>query len=527
MVITSTGRRCIQTVALSLAHSAEWPKAPAIYQIYPRSFLDTTGTGIGDLNGITSKLGVIADLGVDAIWLSPIYVSPFIDGGYDITDHCAIDPRFGTMDDFDALVARADTFGLRVMLDQVLNHTSDQNPYFQDAIAGDADAAARYVWRDPKPDGTAPNNWLTQFGQPAWTWNHKRRQYYMHQFLKEQPSLDLRCPAVQETHERELKFWLDRGVSGFRFDVVTAFLFDPSMKDNPPASPQVQEKVSGDNFVPYTYQDHKYDILPGDGAAYMEKLREWVGPDVWMIGESTAGNDSLSLAMDFTEPGRLDGCYTTDFPEGKADAQTLERIFDAGTDLQRLPGWLSSHDQPRHLEDADMGKFYALLMGCLPGPWLIYQGEELGLIQPKLDKEDVTDPLDLLYWPDGPGREGGRVPLPWTMDTPNDGFSTGTPWLPMDWPSTSTRAHPDAQELSVFYHKVLGLRKTCSWHTATIKTHMRTDDVLRFTLDTTDGDFDVLVNYSKDALPLPDGDTVVATRCIDDAVPGRTVVVSR
>lgn len=508
-----------------MAHNATWPKAPAVYQIYPRSFLDTTGSGVGDLNGITSKLDVIADLGVDAVWLSPIYVSPFVDGGYDIVDHCAIDPRFGTMADFDKLVTRADALGLCVVLDQVLNHTSDQHPHFQAGIAGDEDAAARYVWRDPKPDGTAPNNWLTQFGQPAWTWNHKRRQYYLHQFLKEQPSLDLRCPLVQETHREELQFWVDKGVSGFRFDVVTAFLFDPSMKDNPPASAAVQDKVSGDNFVPYTYQDHQYDILPGDGAAYMEKLREWVGPDIWMIGESTAGNDSLSLAMEFTEKGRLDGCYTTDFPEGKADAATLMRIFKSGTDLARLPGWLSSHDQPRHLDEPDLGRFYALLMGALPGPWLIYQGEELGLTQPELAHQDVTDPLDLLYWPDGPGREGSRVPLPWDAHSKGQGFSNGTPWLPMDWPETTARAHPDAQSLIAFYTKVLSLRRELGWDTADIIAFDHDSDVLRFTLETPSAQFTVVANYGPAPIDRPLGDVVIASDATKDDIPGRTVVI--
>ena len=509
----------------SLAPSKQWPQAPAVYQIYPRSFLDTTGNGIGDLNGITSKLDVIADLGVDAVWLSPVYLSPFVDGGYDITDHCKIDPRFGTMDDFDALVSKAHDLGLRVIMDQVLNHTSDQNPHFQASIEGDETAAARYVWRDPKPDGTAPNNWLTQFGQQAWTWNHKRRQYYMHQFLKEQPSLDLRCEAVQETHREELQFWQARGVDGFRFDVVTAFLFDPSMKDNPPASAELQDKVSGDNFVPYTYQDHQYDILPGDGAAYMEKLREWVGPDAWLIGESTAGNDSLSLAMDFTSDGRLDGCYTTDFPEGKADADTLQRIFDTGTDLQRLPGWLSSHDQPRHLEDADMGRFYALLMAAIPGPWLIYQGEELGLLQPKLSKDDVTDPLDLLYWPDGPGREGARVPLPWQAEAENAGFSSGKPWLPMDWPPQNARDQNASDGLPAFYRKVLQLRQSHAWNTATVPAYVRDGDLLSMTLQTTSETFIVDVNYGDMPVDSRSGAPLIASGEVGKTLPARTVAV--
>jgi len=487
--------------------------------------MDTTGTGTGDLNGITSRLDVIADLGVDAVWLSPVYLSPFIDGGYDISDHCAIDPRFGTMADFDAFIARVHQLGLRLVMDQVLNHTSDRHPNFLASIKGDEDAASRYVWRDPKPDGTAPNNWLTQFGQPAWTWNHKRHQYYMHQYFKEQPSLDLRCPFVQDTHRRELQFWLDRGVDGFRFDVVTAFLFDPSMQDNPPASAEVQDKVAGDNFVPYTYQDHKYDILPGDGAAYMEKLRDWVGPDIWLIGESTVGNDSLSLAMNFTEQGRLDGCYTTDLPQGLADADTLERIFAQGTDLQRLPGWLSSHDQPRHLTDPALARFYALLMAVLPGPWLIYQGEELGLTQPTLDKKDVTDPLDLLYWPDGPGREGARVPLPWSGEEPGYGFTDGRPWLPMQWPTAAADERDSDHGVTAFYRRALRLRRTKGWNVATVSDYMRDGDLLRFTLRCENGPFTAWVNYGDAPIEAPKGHVVISSEPVEDFIGAHTIAV--
>lgn len=525
MAVISTARPCIRTVARSLALEGNWPTAPVIYQIYPRSFLDTTGSGVGDLAGITEKLHVIAELGVDAIWVSPFYTSPLADGGYDIVDHCAVDPRFGTMADFDALLARAHDLGLRVMLDQVLNHTSDQHAHFQAAIAGDEEAAARYVWRDAKPDGTAPNNWFTQFGEPAWSWNHKRRQYYMHQFLRQQASLDLRCEAVQETHAQCLQFWLDRGVDGFRFDVVTAFLFDPSLKDNPPASAEVQEAAQGDDFLRYTHQDHVYDILPGDGAAYMEKLRAWTGPDVYLLGESTVGNASLSLAMDFTEKGRLDACYTTDLPENGADAATLARIFDAGVDLQRLPGWLTSHDQPRHLSDAVDAKFYAVLMGVLPGPWLVYQGEELGLTQPDLPRDAVTDPFDLMYWPDGPGREGPRVPLPWTPSAPGYGFTQGKPWLPMAWPGAQARAGTDGAGTATFYAGVMALRRRLGWDQAQVSAHHAAGDVLTFELESAQGRYRVVVNYGMQPVAAPEGRVVLASGPVTDNVPRRTAAV--
>ncbi|MGR3434393.1 MAG: alpha-amylase family glycosyl hydrolase, partial [Shimia sp.] len=340
----------------------DWPAAPVIYQIYPRSFLDTTGNGVGDLNGITERLDHVAALGVDGIWLSPFFPSPWDDGGYDISDYWTIHPKLGTEADFDRLVTRAHSLGLRVMIDQVLNHTSDQHPWFRAACAGDDAMAERYLFCDPKPDGTPPNNWLSQFGIPGWSWCHKRRQYYFHQFLATQPSVNLRHPAVQDDHRAQMRHWRDRGVDGFRFDAVTSYLWDESLADNPPASREVQERVAGETFMPYTYQDHVYDMLPGDGATYAEKLREWAGDDAYLLGEITSGNASLRLAMDFTGPDRLDACYTTDLPETAGAPETIARVVDE-TDLQRLGGWLSSHDQPRHTEGApEKARVQAALM---------------------------------------------------------------------------------------------------------------------------------------------------------------------
>ncbi len=516
-----------------MAPDPKWPKSPAIYQVYPRSFNDTTGSGEGDLAGITAKMDVIADLGVDAVWLSPFFVSPMIDGGYDIADHEAVDPRFGTMANFDAFVKAAHGHGLLVMIDQVLNHTSDQHPLFQASIAGDESAAECYVWRDPKPDGTVPNNWLAQFGPPAWTWNHKRRQYYFHQFLACQPSLNLRCERVHDLHRDEITFWRNRGVDGFRFDSVTSYLFDESMKDNPPASPEVQEKVSGSDFVPYTYQDHVYDMLPGDGAAYAENLRRWAGDNAYLIGESTSGNKSLELARAFTEPGRLDGCYTIDMPENGGSAETLKRVFETIDDLARYPKWLSSHDQPRHISASgdgsqDDARFFALMMAVLPGPWLIYQGEELALPQPDLTKAETTDPLDLLYWPDGPGRDGARVPIPWSAEAPSFGFTKGQPWLPMRWDAERTMA-ANLEQGSVrdFYRTVLGLRREHGWADGKVSGHAISGDVLTITIETSDATWTAMFNYGTETVPLDCPAPDYASRDFSGNLPGRTSAVWR
>jgi alpha-glucosidase len=467
-----------------------WPKSPVIYQIYPRSFRDTTGSGTGDLIGICRKLDHVAALGADAIWISPFYPSPFMDGGYDIADHVDVHPALGTLDDFDVLLARAHDIGLKVLIDQVFNHTSDTSPWFQRAISGDPAYEDFYVWRDAKPDGTPPNNWLSQFGPPAWTWNHKRRQYYYHNFTKHQPSLNLRCEAVQDQLRNVMRFWLDRGVDGFRLDSVTSFLFDPDMQDNPPASAAVRSAVSGSDFVPYTWQDHVHDILPGDGLPYMEQLRRWAGEDVFLLGEVTSGNQSVELASGLSEPGRLDAAYTTDLPEKGGTAAVYADILERADDPRRLGWWLSSHDQPRHLDRAGDGshrdaRFLATVLATAPGTVMLYQGEELGLTQPKLPKWAVSDPLDLLYWPDGPGREGARVPIPWA-EGDDRGFSTSRPWLPMDWPDGISVASQEIASDSIlaFYRRAFGFRRAHDIGNMALQDWSRKGEVIRLSYST-------------------------------------------
>ncbi len=495
--------------ARSLEHR-DWRRAPSIYAIYPRSFNDTTGSGEGDLNGIIERLDYVQSLGVDAIWLCPFYVSPMADGGYDIADHRGVDPRYGTIEDFDRLVARAHELRLKVLVDQVFNHTSIEHPWFQASIDGDDEKAECYVWRDPKPDGTAPNNWLSQFGPPAWTWNHRRHQYYHHQFLSCQPNLNLRHPKVQEMYRDTLQFWLDRGVDGFRFDVVTAYLFDPEMRDNPPARPVVLSKVTGPTYNPYSYQDHVHDLLPGDGAAYTENIREWAGPDALLIGESNTGNQSIEQALAFSQEGRLDFCYTTDPAERGNGPLVFKGLLEALGGNWKAPWWFTSHDQPRHnstLGDGtpESAKFYATLLAVLPGAAILFQGEELGLPQPELSKAETSDPFDLLYWPDTPGRQGPRVPIPWTEDKAGYGFTDGTPWLPMRWEDgLSVEAQEDDPD-SVLNH----YRAAMAWRRETGATDPdgcsvdASDSVLALRVSRGGKSWLAVFNFSGDLLPVP------------------------
>ena len=503
------------------ARGRSWPEKPVIYQIYPRSFRDSTGTGTGDLVGITQKLDHVASLGVDAIWLSPFFPSPFMDGGYDIADQCEVHPALGTLDDFDALVARANGLGLKVMIDQVFNHTSTECAWFQRALMRDPAFEDYYVWHDPKPDGSPPNNWLSQFGPPAWTWNHRRRQYYFHNFTKHQPALNLRHEVVQKELRRIMRFWVDRGVEGFRIDAVTSFLFDTSMKDNPPASPEVQDKVAGQNFVPYTYQDHVYDILPGDGIPFVENLREWAGPEVYIMGEVTSGNESVELACELSAEGRFDSAYTTDLPENAGSIDAYEDILRRACAPDRIGWWLSSHDQPRHAGKAGDGsprdvRFLAFLLATAPGPVILYQGEELGLCQPHLPKSAVTDPLDLLYWPDGPGREGARVPIPWA-EGDDGGFSIGRPWLPMNWPDGISVAVQDIGDSCLgFYREAIAFRGR-HLAQARMTEWRREGEVLRLVYP----GVEVMLNFGQDEVPARDGPAISSDAMAGARLPGR------
>jgi alpha-glucosidase len=443
----------------------DWPAHPVIYQIYPRSFADTTGTGEGDLPGITKHLDHVAALGADAIWLSPFFVSPFVDGGYDIVDHCAVDPRFGTMADFDRLVARAHELDLRVMIDQVFNHTSSEHPWFEKSLDREDGFEDLYVWADARPDGSPPTNWIAFFGHPCWRWYPRRAQYCLHKFLSCQPCLNHHHPAVHDRLHRINRFWRDRGVDGFRYDAVTSFFHDRELRDNPPAGPEESGLIPGSPNNPYTFQTHAYDVLPRDCAAFTETMREWAGEDMYLLGEVNKGPDSIETNLDFTAEGRFDACYCIDIPERGVSSELLREI------LLRLDGkdghawWLSSHDQPRHVSawgdgGARDARMFAGLHAALPGPLLIFQGEELGQPQAELTLKDLHDPFDIMYWPEPLGRDGARTPMAWDTTRPRCGFSGGKPWLPVQHPEDGGAAQQDGREGSVleFYRAALRLR---------------------------------------------------------------------
>ena len=481
-----------------------WPENPVIYQIYPRSFRDTTGTGEGDLRGVLEKLDHVAALGVDAIWLSPFYTSPLCDGGYDVTDHCAVDPRFGTLDDFDALLARAHALGLCVMIDLVLNHTSDTHAWFARSLAREDGYEDVYVWADAKPDGSPPSNWLSFFGKPAWHWYPQRQQYCLTKFLPCQPCLNHYDDRVGDRLETITRFWRDRGVDGFRYDAVTSFFHDRDLRDNPVASAADAALIPGPATNPYTYQAHVHDVLPKDCAAFSGRLREMAGPDAFLLGEVNNGPRSVEVLRGFTEDGRLDAGYTVDLPQ-RGPSQSV--IADV---LARLDGhggfawWLSCHDQPRHVSSHGDGsardaRMFAALLCALPGPLLLFQGEELGQPQADLERADLKDPFDLMYWPTPMGRDGARAPIAWDETRPRSGFSGATPWLPVALAQDGgvrQQADRDGSVLS-FYRRALALRRDLRLADGTVTLGDAPETAILARVDTRNGALHLAVNLGE------------------------------
>ena len=457
------------------ATDPDWWRGCVIYQIYPRSFQDTTGDGLGDLKGVVGRLEHVASLGVDAIWLSPFFTSPMADMGYDVSNYCDVDPIFGTLADFDAVVAEAHRLGLKVIIDQVLSHSSDKHPWFAESRSGsDSPKADWYVWADAKPDGTAPNNWLAIFGGPAWEWDSVRKQYYLHNFLASQPDLNFHNPAVQDAMLDAARFWLDRGVDGFRLDTVNYYFHDRTLRDNPPMPSGVINDVPDTN--PYGYQDHLYDKTQPENIVFLERFRallDQYGARA-AVGEVGDGTRSLQTVAQYTAGGnRLQMCYTFDLLSPEFSPAHLRGCVEA-FETEVADGWVcwafSNHDVPRHVSrftkpggDTDAVARFAISLLCsLRGSICLYQGEELGLPEAELAFEDLRDPYGIRFWPGFKGRDGCRTPMVWEADAPNGGFSLGKPWLPVP-PAHVARA-ADAQETiaaSVLnhYRAMLAMRK--------------------------------------------------------------------
>ncbi|HBF48854.1 alpha-glucosidase family protein [Shewanella frigidimarina] len=422
-----------------------WWRGGVIYQIYPRSLMDSNGDGVGDLQGIIAKLDYIASLNVDAIWISPFFKSPMKDFGYDISDYLEIDPLFGTMADFDQLIEKAHQLNIKVVIDQVLSHTSDQHHWFeQSRQSRDNDKADWYVWADPKDDGSAPNNWLAIFGGCAWEWEPRRQQYYLHNFLKSQPDVNFHCPQVRQAVLDNVEFWLKKGVDGFRLDAITFCYHDEQLRDNP-AKPK--DKRQGRGFSednPYAYQYHYYNNTRPQTVGFIEELRALINryPGAVTLGE-VSSEDSLATMAEYTQgDDRLHMAYSfellTDDFSAAYIRQTVEELEASIGD--GWPCWaIGNHDVKRVASrwgkdsvNPTMVKMLNAMLFSLRGSVCSYQGEELGLTEAPIEFSQLQDPFGIAFWPMFKGRDGCRTPMPWVKEAPNAGFSDATPWLPID-----------------------------------------------------------------------------------------------
>ena len=491
----------------------EWWRSAVIYQVYPRSFQDSTGDGIGDLPGITSRLPHIADLGADCIWLSPIFESPQADMGYDVSNYLEVDPQFGTMEDFDTLIATAHDLGLKVIVDQVLSHTSDQHEWFKASRKDRTnDKADWYVWADPLPDGSPPTNWHSHFGGPAWEFDPQRGQYYQHNFLTSQPDLNFHNPDVVEAILDTCKFWLERGLDGFRLDTVNYYFHDQKLRSNPAA--QAKPQVMATDL--YGMQDNIYNKTRPENLKFLEKLRKLTDQydDIMMVGEvGEMGNKSIEIMGRYTEgTSRLHMAYSFAMLGPDFNAEHFRNCIEG---FQRgapdgHPYWsFSNHDVPRQVtrwakhavsEDA-MARFACAMLMSFEGTIGIYQGEELGKSETEMEFHELTDPPAIRFWPAVKGRDGCRTPMVWEKDAAHGGFTTGTPWLPVKAKQASVAVDQHGEDSVLeFYKDVIARRKASPAMSRGVTTFLTLPEpLLAFTRVADEETLTFVFNLSKDS----------------------------
>ncbi|MEQ5868631.1 alpha glucosidase [Sagittula sp. NFXS13] len=516
----------------------DWWRGAVIYQIYPRSYQDSNGDGIGDLNGITGRLPHIASLGVDAIWISPFFTSPMKDFGYDVSDYCDVDPMFGTLSDFDVLVETAHFYGIKVMIDLVLSHTSNEHPWFLESKSSrDNPKADWYVWADPKPDGTPPTNWLSIFGGPGWQWHPGREQYFQHNFLVEQPDLNLHNPEVQDALLASVRFWLDRGVDGFRLDTINFYFHDLELRDNPGLPPEERDDSIAPKVNPYNHQLHLYDKNRPENLAFLERFRALLDeyPAATAVGEVGDAQKGLEIMGEYTAgDNRVHMCYSFEFlanhrPSAERVVNVMEMVDEKVPD-----GWAcwaySNHDVVRHPTRWDLppaaSRAMNTLMMCLRGSVCIYQGEELGLGEADVPFEDLQDPYGIEFWPEFKGRDGCRTPMVWDNSSQNGGFSAERPWLPVSHqhlPLAVSEQENDPGALLHHYRRTIGFRHA---HKALKKgAHSKvaaTGSVVHFTRTHEDETIFVAVNLSGEpaTIDAPAGEWHQIGQELGSAAPG-------
>ena len=445
-------------------HDPAWWKTAVVYEIYPRSFQDSNADGVGDLPGILARLKYLVEFGVEAIWIAPIFPSPMADFGYDVADYCGIDPLFGTMDDFDSLLREAHRCGLKVILDFVPNHTSNLHPWFLQSRSSRENAKRDwYLWRD------RPNNWMSNFGGSGWEWDEPTGQFYYHSFLKEQPDLNWRNPAVRAAMYDVLRFWLDKGVDGFRVDVMWLMIKDDQYRDNPP-NPQYEPGQSSDHSFLPVYNANRPEV-----HAVVAEMRSVIDgyPNRVLIGEIYLPTTEL---MAYYGPN-LDGA---DLPFNFLLLQapwTAQAVAGVITDYTNAlprgawPNWvLGNHDKPRVASRVGAGqaRVAAMLLLTLPGTVTLYYGEEIGMRDGTISAAEVRDPAEKRQPGIGMGRDPERTPMPWD-ESPLAGFTTGSPWLPLNSDHAIHNVEALQKEdgsILQLYHKLIALRRAHSVFTS-------------------------------------------------------------
>ncbi|WP_112382599.1 alpha-amylase family glycosyl hydrolase [Sphingomonas carotinifaciens] len=439
-----------------------WWRSAVLYQIYPRSFQDSDGDGIGDLNGIAARLDYLVDLGVDAIWISPIFPSPMADFGYDVADYCGIDPRFGTLADFDALLAAAHARGLKILLDFVPNHSSDQHPWFRESRASrDNPKRDWYLWRDAAPDGGVPNNWISDFGGPAWEWDEATGQYYYHAFLKEQPDLNWRNPDVRAAMLDVLRFWFARGVDGFRIDVLWHMVKHADFPDNP-LNPAWHVSMGEMHRVLQLHSTDQPEVhaIAGDMRRIADDYST-PGEERVLIGEIYLPLERLMHYYGQDESG-VHLPFNFQLIDARWDARTLAQMiadYEAALPPGGWPNWvLGNHDRPRSAtkRGAEQARVAAMLLLTLRGTPTLYYGDELGMEDAVIPPDRVQDPRELREPGLGLGRDPVRAPMPWDAGA-HAGFSTAEPWLPLgaDWRTRNVAAERDDPASMLSLHRAL------------------------------------------------------------------------
>jgi len=446
-----------------MTNQIPWWQEGVIYQIYPRSFLDTTGNGIGDLRGIIRKLDYLKDLGVDAIWLSPINPSPDVDFGYDVSDYLGINPKFGTLDDFKRLVHESEERGIRIIMDLVLNHSSDQHDWFKKSRSSKQNPYKDwYIWQDANSRGGVPNNWQSIFGGKAWEWDEERGQYYYHMFYKEQPDFNWRNPKVQESLLDVFRFWLDLGVKGFRLDVFNLFFKDEKLRNNP-ANPI--------GIRPFDRQKHQYDFDQPELIDVLQKIRAVLDSyeDAYAIGETLLGSPETSAG--YCGSDLLHQTFNFNFlecPYNPSRFATAIQEWEAALGENNWPNFvLNNHDVKRSAtrygigEDDERQKVTAALLLTLRGTPFLYYGEEIGMREANIKRSEIHDPIGRYYWPLYKGRDGCRTPMQWEPGK-NAGFSNSTPWLPLQKGFKERNVENQNKEpnsLLNFYKHMLAIRR--------------------------------------------------------------------